>query len=53
MICVAQTGQYGIFDSYDYISFLKTMGSSAYFEVYAERNVQISRFSEGFKNFPS
>ena len=45
--------QISIFCHCDYISFPKIMGSSAYFEVYAVRNVQIWRFSKGFKNLPS
>ena len=40
--------QNGIFGSWNYISFPKIMGSSAYFEVYKVRNVQIWRFSKGF-----
>ena len=43
-------GQYGIFDSCDYISFPKMMGSSAYFEVYSVGNVQIWRFSKSFNS---
>ena len=45
--------QISIFCHCDYISFPKIMGSSAYFEVFTVRNVQIWRYSKGFKNLHS